>query len=42
MTYMILYPKMKILSSVESIQDMVENKLMEYNEYETAKKIYIV
>ena len=27
--------------SVESIQDMVENKLMEYNEYETAKKFIL-
>ena len=27
--------------NVESIQDMVENKLMEYNEFETAKKFIL-
>ena len=38
---MILYPKMKILGVCGVHTRYGENKLMEYNEYETAKKFIL-
>lgn len=39
--YDTIYENEDIEYSVESIQDIIENKLMEYNEFETAKKFIL-